>query len=516
MRDLFPGHYQESEPSIGKDTIIVFDTNVLLNLYRYPKPTSDSLLALMDKLAEHLWLPYHVALEYQRNRLGVIAEQKLKFKSAKDVASRSRDDLVRGLEGLQLAKRHSTIDPADLIARVDSACTQFLDTLEEQERTFMGVGDDDPIRERLDKALMGRIGPAPSKQESVEEWGELAKSRWDLDLPPGSRDANKSEFFVHKGLRYDTSIGDVILWNQLVLHCREHKSINRVVFVTDDNKDDWWLIVKDSTGPKRVGPRPELVEELAAQSSVASMMMYSSDRFLERFSSSMGIPLGADVVRSVSDVLEALRSLSAEEVSCPNCGCVATVKIDERLGASAVQHCEACHQTFHVHRHPDGIVTRPWGGSGGQPKRVHPICPNCGATVPVNFKGAVQEEQRYCMRCCYLLTILRTGEVTRCDPSEAIAASAIDYEGGDMYLTCPRDGQETKTIWGDAQRTRAVCYRCGSLLEMKFVSGDHVETGSGPAGCDPTSLVPDSGARSVGSYGEADPTVSGLETEGER
>lgn len=49
---------------VWKDGIIVFDTNVLLNLYRYSEEARDELLELMKSFQKRLWMPYQVGLEF--------------------------------------------------------------------------------------------------------------------------------------------------------------------------------------------------------------------------------------------------------------------------------------------------------------------------------------------------------------------------------------------------------------------------------------------------------------------
>jgi hypothetical protein len=113
MKELFPGYYFEASETIKLGipaTAIIFDANVLLNLYRYPIGASEDILRLMEGLGEKVWLPYHVALEYQRNRLTVIAEQKKRFREARDTVEKGVSSLKGELERLQLQKKHSTIN----------------------------------------------------------------------------------------------------------------------------------------------------------------------------------------------------------------------------------------------------------------------------------------------------------------------------------------------------------------------------------------------------------------------
>ena len=82
MRDLFPGFYVPTAAQFARlweECLLVLDSSVLLNLYRFPTSASRELLAVLQTFENRLWIPHQVALEFQRNRLGVRAEQLKKF-----------------------------------------------------------------------------------------------------------------------------------------------------------------------------------------------------------------------------------------------------------------------------------------------------------------------------------------------------------------------------------------------------------------------------------------------------
>ena len=61
--------YSDAEKlDLWNHATLVFDTNVLLNLYRYSDKTRKSLLAALNKLQARLWMPNHVAREFMKNR----------------------------------------------------------------------------------------------------------------------------------------------------------------------------------------------------------------------------------------------------------------------------------------------------------------------------------------------------------------------------------------------------------------------------------------------------------------
>ena len=79
MKDTFFEYnrlHEEEIKNLWDRAIFIFDTNVLLNLYRYSDDTSKKFLETIVKLETRVWIPYQVGLEFNKNRLKVISEQK--------------------------------------------------------------------------------------------------------------------------------------------------------------------------------------------------------------------------------------------------------------------------------------------------------------------------------------------------------------------------------------------------------------------------------------------------------
>src|SRR5262245_28120928 len=117
MKGMFPQYAEHAAQEFGsawQHGLFVFDTNVLLNLYRYQAATRDELLNVLGQLSTRIWVPHHVALEFQRNRLKVIAEQNGRFSEVRRIIEKARSSLFTELDKLQLQKRHSLINPQPL------------------------------------------------------------------------------------------------------------------------------------------------------------------------------------------------------------------------------------------------------------------------------------------------------------------------------------------------------------------------------------------------------------------
>lgn len=311
MKHLFPGYYRPTDDefaALWKEATFVFDTNVLLNLYRFQEQTRDKLVDCIEGLSDRIWLPYQVALEYQRNRLVVIAEQKRKFRQVQTAVESNIKKLHDELTDLQLEKRHSIIKVDSLLEEIDSRKNEFLAELTSLESQQRDVNDADPIREAIDRLFDGKIGPAPENQGILEKIYKEGETRYRSKIPPGYGDADKKDSFGHGDFVYHRKFGDLILWKQLLDHV-DSQSIKHVVFVTDEEKPDWWWFI-DSAGKmqidkkagKKLGPRPELVQEILSKTQAESFWIYGSHRFAEYTKKYLGVAVSEESLTEIQDV----------------------------------------------------------------------------------------------------------------------------------------------------------------------------------------------------------------------
>jgi hypothetical protein len=308
MRDLFPGYYApEGFQELWDKATFVFDANVLLNLYRFPKSAAQDLLGVLEKVSDRLWLPHQAALEYQVNRLTVIRQQREQFKNVRDALDKALADLTSSFKQFQLKKRHSTIDPKPLLTKTDELFEQFKAELDELEKTQPDVSDRDEIRERVDKLLSGRIGSPPKSQGELDQIYAEGKERYGYGRPPGYKDTDKSRdqtasvYFLNS-LRFEREYGDLILWKQILQHCKQHE-VQHLIFVIDDKKQDWWF----SIGGKRIGARPELTDEITSEGGTKTFHMYDSERFLEFAKDYLKEQVKQESIVQIRDVIEANR-----------------------------------------------------------------------------------------------------------------------------------------------------------------------------------------------------------------
>jgi len=305
MKDIFPSHYRLTKKQLTKlldECVFVVDTNVLLNLYRYPQTAREDLLRILHRVSElnRLWLPYHAALEFQRNRLAVIAEQKKRFSQVKSVIGEIQGNLNKKLDDLQLRKRHSSIDPDMLIEDVATAFSHYMESLEKLEKEQIDVFDEDKILNEIDVIFKNKIGK-PFSQNELDQIFIDGEKRYKNKQPPGYGDEkDKKGSFVFEGdLTIRREFGDLIIWREIIRYSADN-NFDSLIFITDDVKDDWWLEVNGKT----IGPRPELASELYASTNIKHFHMYKSEQFLKLASNQLGIVVDNKSVEQVKIITE--------------------------------------------------------------------------------------------------------------------------------------------------------------------------------------------------------------------
>lgn len=307
MKDLFPQYINFLKvdfAAVWANALFVFDTNVLLNLYRYQSKTRDELLTVLEQLSARIWIPYHAALEFQRNRLTVIADQNKRFSDVRRTIEKSKVSLFSDLDKLQLQKRHSLINPQSLTKGFDKLVSDFLSELDKLEEAQQNLTSADPLLNKIEALFAGRVGSPPKSQEELNQLYDEAETRFKFKIPPGFQDAYKdseeSDEHIHQGIIYKRKFGDFLVWHQLLDYAKTN-SLKSIIFVTDDGKDDWWWKIQ-ADGTKTIGPRPELVEEANRIASISDFLMYNSEGFLKYAKEFLRAQVSDETINEVRDV----------------------------------------------------------------------------------------------------------------------------------------------------------------------------------------------------------------------
>ncbi|WP_334054649.1 PIN-like domain-containing protein [Pasteurella multocida] len=283
MKNSYKGFYSPTENELqdawkSENTIFIFDTNVLLNIYSYKEQTRTDFLLSLETLNEKIWIPFHVGLEYQRRRLDIVSREKSIFRSVfnkLEELNKFKENLNEIEERFPELVKHGDT----LCSELKLAVNKYKEIVEEIDKNQPCVRSHDTIREKLNELFNNKVGTEPEQTDiiEIEKEGEI---RYTDKIPPGFKDANKGdEFFYYGHVKYKNKYGDLIIWKQILEYVKENNDINNVIFITDDIKSDWWFSI-DSGGKKTIGPNALLINEIKEIENINLFHMYTTSDFL--------------------------------------------------------------------------------------------------------------------------------------------------------------------------------------------------------------------------------------------
>ncbi|MCM1041904.1 MAG: PIN domain-containing protein [Bacteroides sp.] len=279
MKTLFPGYYCQNEhecKSFWKDCQFVLDTNVLLDIYRYSQKSTLEILDVLKKVGNRLWIPYQVAKEYHNNLYLTIKKQSETYK-----------DTIKKIEDLQqiiaVKRGHPFLDESD-IADFNSSCNDFKVKLEHQKKEVRLSLLENKYKDILADLLSGKINTKPT-EDKLEGLRKEGKQRYEKKIPPGYMDANKSN---------DEMYGDFILWYEVKEYAKQNKK--DIIFVTNDQKEDWFLRVDGLT----ICARPELIAEFQ-QDTAQKIYICNLERFMEGLEKYVELSITQPVVAEIQE-----------------------------------------------------------------------------------------------------------------------------------------------------------------------------------------------------------------------
>jgi hypothetical protein len=309
MKNLFRSFYRLTDAeyaSLLTDCYFVIDASFLFSIYRLPTEARKELIAALKSISDRLWLPYQAALEYQRNRLTVIAVQNKKFSEVRNILSDTRKKFRADLSRLQLNRRHSVISPEEIEKKLDILFDSVEKDLTAHESKQHSLSEPDPLQREIEELFSGKIGSPPSNQAEIDAIYTEAKARYAKRIPPGYLDTVKAtdkqgNEYTYGGIVYELQYGDYVIWKQLLAAVKS-RGWESVVLLTDDVKEDWWWFV----GEKKIGPRPELRDEISRVANVKQFHMYDSEQFLSVVAKQFGQEISKETIQAAKNIMTIL------------------------------------------------------------------------------------------------------------------------------------------------------------------------------------------------------------------
>lgn len=263
MRDTIKEYIELSDKEkndLWNTATFVFDTNVFLNLYRYSNKTRNQLIESFEWLKTRIWMPYQVASEFCKDRYSVIDEANKRFDNLSADADKLTDNWREELR----------LDCSDSdIKELGKYLKEWITKKKDNNYLTFSATNDEVFRRLLD-LFDGKVGKPFSVEEklNIEQEGE---KRYASKIPPGYRDNKKTA----------NRFGDLFVWKEIIGYSKL-KEVD-IIFVTHDQKEDWWNTISGKT----IGPRIELRKEFYEETK-KMFHMYTMSSFLSFFIENKG------------------------------------------------------------------------------------------------------------------------------------------------------------------------------------------------------------------------------------
>ncbi|HDU8562946.1 PIN-like domain-containing protein [Morganella morganii] len=306
---------------IWRSGIFVFDSNVLLDLYRLPEIATKDLIDVLsnEQFNSRVWIGFQGLLEFLNNRHETISDQKNKFTTVKKLLNESIgqydsifENLKNELSTLKLKQRHSLIDPDKFLTLENiqggkEFLESFIEDLSTLENKQSDVNDEDKIKASVLNIFNGKVGAGFTKKE-LEDIYKDGETRYENKIPPGYKDNNKTGSYKVEDREFIRKFGDLILWKEIIGMAIEKKA-SYIVLITGDVKEDWWI---EKRG-KRLGPRKELLNEIYSKApDLKTFYMYDTSSFLKHAKSELSLNISDASIIQTKDLIENLKANTFE------------------------------------------------------------------------------------------------------------------------------------------------------------------------------------------------------------
>lgn len=266
MKDIFSSHFTADEGRRNKlwqNCFFVFDTNVLTSIYKRSDDAKDALLKIIISLGDRLWIPHQVIYELLDNRASIVHKQS-------EIYAATVKDFKSMLGQFKSPISHPFLSE-DLYGEFLGVSDKVIAELESKQEFYTDRITNDDIKSAFFDLLTGKVGE-PFTDEQIKSIIKEGESRYANNIPPGFKDVNKhkdSVVFSDVRKRY----GDLIIWKQII---HKAKAVGKpVIFVTGEQKEDWW----ERCGGKTIGPLPRLIDEFTEETK-QDFFIFSHYQFL--------------------------------------------------------------------------------------------------------------------------------------------------------------------------------------------------------------------------------------------
>lgn len=293
MKNKFFEYYNPAEQDINEAWIkcmFTFDSNALLNLYRYSPNTRNTFFKILENISFRTKITHEAAYRFHRNRQGIIQSQDIVYKTIRDFLKKKENEIHQELNSYN---RYSHMEIDIIRKHLDQSLETISNELEKLQNNQQNYTQADPIMDQLTTIFDDAKISEPYNDDKLEDIFEIGKERYLKQIAPGyvPRQGEKTndEHVVYS---------DLIMWFQII---EEAKKQNKpVILITDDMKEDWW---ERSSIKQKPIPRRELLKEFFNETK-QKIYFYTTEHFIEFAMNKFVNNVDADIINEISTIKE--------------------------------------------------------------------------------------------------------------------------------------------------------------------------------------------------------------------
>ena len=256
--------------------VIIPDTNILLYLYKCSFSTSNNLVTLFQKVKDKLVIPFRVHDEYEKHKYEEQAKIDSKYDTfTKDIKKLSTEKQKKITDRIAETRKYDFPDIDSLQSNLDSAFSGTISVIDNYHSSLSSeksnqaqqiAAVEDLVQCLVDEGKIRRTPSIPTILEYIRE----AEFRYKYKMPPGYMDEENKDNEVAKDKKNDNfygrtrKYGDFFIWKDILEIGRELPEDYHLLFLTNDVKEDWWVVRGEAKNLQAIRMRDELLDEYLA------------------------------------------------------------------------------------------------------------------------------------------------------------------------------------------------------------------------------------------------------------
>ncbi|MBC2850340.1 hypothetical protein H5J22_02635 [Cetobacterium sp. 8H] len=267
-----------------KNYVVIFDTNVLFDLYQKEGIYFDLILDL-EKIKNNIIIPNQVYEEYISKLERIKIREMDKYDKTEQRIKKIYQDLRKNKEiesDFQKIFGHSNLFD-NLIDTIEKKCHEIEIEIknvkmikEEKENTLLKK---DILKELIEEIMINQKLKKFTLKEFIEIFKE-GEERLKYKIPPGITDANKgvgTDFKIFKN-----KYGDFIIWKEILQYAKLNPNID-IYFIENERKSDWWEIKGGNEFSK-------ILEKEFQEYSQSKIIALNLESFFKEFKEKLNLP----------------------------------------------------------------------------------------------------------------------------------------------------------------------------------------------------------------------------------